>query len=178
MVGITLEEIARKLTFYVPRLIEDKNSKRAAVIVPLYSDKGGMWILLTKRTYEVSLHKGEISFPGGACEPSDPDLKEAAVRECFEEIGVRPSDLKILGRLDDTYTLTGYLLSAYVGAIISQVSFKINPKEVASIIFLPMKCILNKDFQREEGAFFYKGEKIFGATFRILKNLSSLLVSD
>ncbi|GAI52893.1 unnamed protein product, partial [marine sediment metagenome] len=69
----------------------------AAVLLPLYEKEGEYYILLTKRTQKVEHHKGQISFPGGARHEQDRDLVDTALRETFEEIGVRPEDVEILG---------------------------------------------------------------------------------
>ncbi|MCX7857544.1 MAG: CoA pyrophosphatase [Deltaproteobacteria bacterium] len=177
MKQITYDEIRQRLESYIPHKIQDKKAKRAGVLVPLYGKGDQISIILTKRTFDVSIHKGEISFPGGVCEEGDSNTKDAALRECFEEIGVKIDDLKIIGRLDDIYTITGYLVSPYVGTVPYPYFFRTNDREVASLIFLPMARILEPDFQREDYCIFYNGEKIFGATFKILKNLSSVLIS-
>lgn len=173
---ISFETIKKKLAFYSPKRIEDKISKKAGVIVPIYGNEGEIFIVLTKRTLNLKRHKGEISFPGGVCELSE-DQQKTALRECFEEIGVKMEDLKLVGRLDDTYTKTGYLISPFVAFIPYPYNFMMNPKEVESLVFLPIQEILDPEFHEKDSISLNKGEKIFGATLRILKNLARILLS-
>ncbi|MCS7280517.1 MAG: CoA pyrophosphatase [Desulfobacterota bacterium] len=174
---ITRKEIERKISLYEPKKIKDDRAKRAAVLVPIYAGTEPLSIILTKRTTEVRIHKGEVSFPGGVCEKTDGNTLDAALRESFEEIGLKRQDLEVLGRLDDLYTISGYLVSPYVAWINSPYNFRLSRREVAFLIFLPLDIILSPDFKNED-SLIYSGETIFGATLRILKNLSSVIISD
>lgn len=152
----------------------------SAVLVLLLERDGEDCILFTKRSDKVDCHKGEISFPGGRLDPSDASLLEAALREGAEEIGLAPQDVTILGRLDDTQTVsTGFIVTPYVGRIPYPYSFQINQDEIAELIFVPVR-VLAKDFAAndsggggEEGQgsprFQYKDHVIWGATARILR---------
>src|SRR5512135_2908396 len=81
----------------------------AAVLIPLFPKQGEYHILLTKRTEHLNHHRGEISFPGGRAEPDDTDLIQTALRETWEEVGIEPDDVEILGVLDDFYSIHNYL---------------------------------------------------------------------
>lgn len=172
-----LDLLLEKLSKYSPRKLRDSVDKRAGVVVPIYESEEPK-VILTKRTEKVRLHKGEVSFPGGTCEKEDKNTQMAAVRECFEEIGVKSEDLRIVGRLDDIYTITGYLVTPYVGIIPYPYDFKINEEEVDYLIFLPLKTLLDPSFDRMGDCLIYNGDRIFGATYRILRNLRNLIVSS
>ncbi len=176
MVKITLDRIVQKLSLYKPKEIEDRRAKRAGVFVPIYGKEEKLYLILTKRSLNLRNHKGEICFPGGSCEKIDLNPKETAIRESFEEIGLRREDLRILGRLDDTYTKTGYLISPYVGTVLYPYTFRLNREEVDYLIFLPIESITVEDFERKESLILNNGERVFGATLRILKNLSSVIL--
>ena len=77
---------------------------RAGVLVPLIPSTNGVEILLTRRTDTVLTHKGQISFPGGQREETDVETIETALRESYEEIGLEPSRVMVLGELDDVFT--------------------------------------------------------------------------
>ena len=78
---------------------------------------GEYWIILNRRTMTVKHHKGEISFPGGSKDVTDPDLLFTALRETQEEMGINPEEVEVLGKIDVTPTQTGFLISPYVGII-------------------------------------------------------------
>ncbi len=147
-----------------------------------------MSILLTKRTHTVNAHKGEVSFPGGMYEESDGSTQETALRECCEEIGVRKGDIEIIGRLDDLYTMTGFVISPYVGVIPYPYAFRTNPQEVAYLIYLPFDFLMEHAAATKsafhEGktevvpAIYYDGDRIWGATCRILLRLREIVVSE
>ena len=90
----------------------------AAVLVPIFQKNGALHVLLTKRSDMVEHHRGEISFPGGKLDLTDPDLESCALRETREEIGILPTDVKVLAELDDFYTVaTRFHVVPFVGVI-------------------------------------------------------------
>ena len=155
----------------------------AAVLIPIYEkgDKG--YLVVTKRTDTVYHHKGQISFPGGARHPEDGTLRDTALRESWEEIGLKPTDVEILGELDDTATHTSnFVISPFVGLIPYPYEFRPSPQEVEEVISVPLEVLLDKGNFREdtqviEGSvvpqyYYHYGDRvIWGATARILKQL-------
>ena len=151
--------------------------------MPLFIKDGEYHILLIRRSQEVKNHKGEISFPGGLCEKSDRGPEETALREAFEEIGISPQDITVLGTLDDMKTLsTNYRVTPIVGVIPYPHSFTIQKSEVDEIIDIPLSYLLDagnggeesvtKDGKTYRGYVYrYNQDLIWGATARILKNL-------
>ena len=77
----------------------------AAVPVPIFEKDGSLHVLLTKRSDMVEHHRGEISFPGGKVDLTDPDLKHCALRETSEEVGISPDEVRLIAELDDFYTV-------------------------------------------------------------------------
>ena len=61
--------------------------KCAAVLVPLVWMDEDWHLLFTRRTERVESHKGQVSFPGGACDEGESTPEETALREAEEEIG-------------------------------------------------------------------------------------------
>ena len=162
----------------------------AAVLVPLYEREGEYWVLFTKRTQKVEHHKGQISFPGGARDEGDRELVDTALRETFEEIGVRPEDVEILGELDRMGTFTSnFLITPFVGIIPYPHEFTIARDEIEELVEVPMSALLDEKNYREEhqvyegrtyvASFFeYKGKVIWGATARILKQFLDLAFGE
>ena len=88
--------------------VEGHGMAPAAVLLALYQDDGELRVVLQKRSERVEHHKGEISFPGGMADRNDESLLATALREADEEMGIRPEDVTVLGRLDDTPTIFGF----------------------------------------------------------------------
>jgi 8-oxo-dGTP pyrophosphatase MutT (NUDIX family) len=158
----------------------------AAVLVPLIDHAEGMAVLLTQRTAHLTAHAGQISFPGGRIEEADPDAVAAALRETEEEVGLPPSRVQVIGRLDTYVTGTGFEITPIVGIIEPPYPVAIDPFEVAEAFEVPLAYILDRrNHQRVEResagrrrAFFilpYEGRNIWGATAGILVNLAEVL---
>ena len=117
----------------------DPNYRHASVLVPLFKSDGEYQVLFTKRTHQVEEHKGQISFPGGGVEDKDRTLEETALREAFEEVGLKRGDVSILGQLDDTPTAASrFIIHPFVGLIPFPYPFNLNAVEVKRIIKIPL----------------------------------------
>jgi 8-oxo-dGTP pyrophosphatase MutT (NUDIX family) len=159
----------------------------AAVLLPIYKKQGEYHILLTKRTQKVEHHKGQICFPGGARHESDRGLMDTALRETFEEIGVRPEDIEILGELDNMGTLTSnFLVTPFVGIIPYPYELTVNEDEIEELVEVPLSALADEKNHREEVyiiegievkavMFDYQGHVIWGATARMLEQFLDLL---
>ncbi|MFC1926721.1 NUDIX hydrolase [Chloroflexota bacterium] len=153
----------------------------AAVLLPLYEKAGEYYILFTKRTQNVEHHKGHVSFPGGKYDTEDGDLLATALRETFEEIGVCPSDVDVLGTLDmQNTTSSNFTIAPFVGIIPYPYQFSINREEVDKLFGVPLSALLTSGCQVEETddprytnqphyVYYYRDQVIWGATARILK---------
>ena len=168
--------------------IIDPSLTPAAVLLLLYLKDGEYCVLLNKRTDRVEHHKGEISFPGGVRDESDDTLLETALRETQEEMGIAPRHVELLGELDDTPTSTSFLINAFVGAIPYPYEFSPSDVEVAEVLEIPLRALLDPANSRDEvrvvdgllassPVYSYGGHLIFGATARILERLLELLGS-
>jgi 8-oxo-dGTP pyrophosphatase MutT (NUDIX family) len=159
----------------------------SAVLIPVYVKDGECHLVFTRRTEMVNHHKGQISFPGGGRHPQDATLMHTAIRESWEEIGLKPEDVEVLGELDDiaTYT-TNFVISPFVAAIPYPYEFRLNPYEVDEIIEVPLSVLLDpKNFSQEVVSlgnqlilqyFYSHGDKvIYGATARILKQFLEII---
>ena len=110
----------------------------------LFERDGEPWVVLTERTHTVSLHKGEISFPGGARDPEDDDLWATAVRETVEELGVDPNTLQQLGAMDDYPTFSsGYIVSPFIAAVEPPEKWNASEAEIAQVIEIPLRRLLD-----------------------------------
>jgi len=119
--------------------------KPAAVLIPLVDRTGGMTVLLTKRAQHLKTHSGQVSFPGGKCEPEDADAMTTALRETEEEVGIAQSHIKILGAMEDYETVTGYVITPVVGIISPDYRLFLDEGEVEEAFELPLDYILNEE---------------------------------
>jgi len=133
---------------------ETKELRNSAVLIPIFpvhstsSDYPGFpsyQIIMTGRSPKLKHHTGEMSFPGGKFDPKqDNSLKDTALRETYEEIGVAPENIRIIGNLDDLPTLTGWTIRVFVGILDIPQDFKftINQEEVSALVKIPIEYII------------------------------------
>ena len=103
----------------------------AAVLFPILDRADGPSVLLTQRTEALKHHPGQISFPGGRVEAEDASPQATALREAWEEIGLAPERVDVLGYLPDYRTGTGYRITPVVGRIALPIELRPDPREVA-----------------------------------------------
>jgi 8-oxo-dGTP pyrophosphatase MutT (NUDIX family) len=122
--------------------LEVRGRSIAAVLVALYVENDELCTVFTRRRDDLRRHPGEISFPGGRAEPTDPDLMSTALREAEEEIGLPRGGVELLGALQPTPTIaTGYAVYPFVGMIEAGQAWTLSPREVAEVIELPLRTV-------------------------------------
>lgn len=151
--------------------------KCAAVLIPLVWHDDQWHLLFTRRTDKVESHKGQVSFPGGACDEGETTPEQTALREADEEIGLNPGDVKVLGRLTNLITITYFRVTPVVGVIKWPNVFRVGEHEVARIFTIPLTWLANPmnrwEFtmagrNRSLIAYHpYDGELLWGATARM-----------
>lgn len=131
---LKLAPINRKLE--ISSLGNGKNAVKSAVLFLFFPDEQGRTTtVFIKRPEYNGAHSGQISFPGGRYEPSDPGLDYTALRETHEEIGVPASDVELVGKLSDLFIPpSNYIVSPYLGLAKQRPAFVPEPSEVAGII--------------------------------------------
>lgn len=165
--------------------IIDSTMAQAGVMVLVYPKKSTLHILLNKRSQYVDRHKGEIAFPGGAREKSDATIRDTALRETWEEMGIIPDDVTVLGELDDIVTISDFVVTPYVGTIPAAYDFSPNV-EVAEVIEVPVAALLDTAYLRDDvrlvngktrrrATYAYDGHLIWGATAMILEGFVQIL---
>lgn len=157
----------------------DVNLKCAAVLVPLAHFQDEWHILYTRRTDRVESHKGQVSFPGGACDEGETLPEETALREAEEEIGIRPIDVKVIGRLSRMVTISHFRVTPVVGIIPFPYAFKTAGIEVARVFTIPLLWLADRSnywefslpgADRTVIAYHpYDGELLWGATARMTR---------
>ena len=178
--------IQEKLAVVKKRTVKDKVVAEAAVLMPLYERRSQLHLLLTRRTQQVSTHKGDISFPGGVREHGDTSLSKTALRETHEEVGIDPGYVRILGEFHQYLAISKVSVTPFVGFIEEGFSLRPSRREVAAVLEVPLKFFsetvptVEKRWRngRVRRIYFYdfQGEVIWGLTARIIKDFLDFIV--
>jgi 8-oxo-dGTP pyrophosphatase MutT (NUDIX family) len=163
-------------------------ARDAATLLLLYPGAGGeLTIPLTVRHAELRAHAGEISLPGGARDAADASLDATALREAWEEVGVEPAAVTILGALDDVWIpVSNFELRPFVGATTVRPAFSPHSDEVTEIVELPVHNLLRSEsiteeliegpgWQLQAAVYRHAGHRIWGATARTLAMFAAVL---
>ncbi|MBR8654828.1 CoA pyrophosphatase [Achromobacter sp. Marseille-Q0513] len=159
----------------------------AAVLIPLVTREQGVSILLTQRAAHLHDHAGQISFPGGRIETSDPTPEDAALREAHEETGLPAEHVEVLGSMPPYLTATGFSIIPVVSLV--RPGFQLAPDafEVAEVFEVPLSFLMDPANHRLYEARLDDGRVrhyygmpygkyfIWGATAGMLRNLYHLL---
>lgn len=158
-------------------LNDETRLKCAAVLIPLVWQDEEWHLLFTRRTDKVESHKGQVSFPGGVCDEGESTPEETALREAEEEIGTNPQQVRILGRLANMITITGFRVTPVVGVIPWPMVFRVGKDEVERVFTIPLEWLAESrnrwEFPVPGGnrsliAYHpYDGELLWGATARM-----------
>ena len=168
------------------RIVEHR---RAGVLVPIIAHAGGLTVLFTQRTASLRSHSGQVSFPGGRAEPTDPSIEFTALRETEEEIGLPARRVEVLARLSEYFTRTGYRVTPVVGLIQPPLELVPDAREVDEVFEVPLDFILDEANHRRAtrelngrtvGYYVieHNGRTIWGATAGMLINLYRQLCAD
>ena len=165
-------------------------AQAAAVLVPVFEEEGLARLVLTRRSTNLPSHQGQVAFPGGKVH--DGETSEAgALREAYEEVGIRPDDVEVIGALEELATVASqFVLVPFVGVLPGRPALVPNPSEVARIFDVALAELLEADVYHEERwelpgmgrrpMYFFEiaGETVWGATARILHDLLILVTGS
>ncbi len=187
---------AREVAEFVRTFETQPETRPAAVLVALFEEAGQARVLLTVRSSRLRSHQGEVAFPGGRLEPGETAV-EGALREAWEEVGLDPALVTVVGHLTPLPTISSdTLMTPVVASLDGRPSTRAAPAEVARIFDVALSDLLaDGAFVEEWWAFpgrrgiddvpggefpvwFFAagGETIWGATARVLTELLCLVV--
>lgn len=161
----------------------------AAVLVVLIEteENGKLEVLLTKRASHLKHHPSQISFPGGKAEKEDQSLIDTALRETYEEIGIPPDKLTVIGQLSPYHTVSGFDVTPIIALSSAPHTYQIDTNEVEEVFHVPLEhfiktehhhvfSVVRKKLHHNVHFYPYKGKNIWGATAVILNDLATQLV--
>ncbi len=115
--------------------------KQSSVLLLLFIENNELTACLIKRPSHMKHHAGQIALPGGRIEKGETAV-ETALRETYEEIGIQPNEVEILGSLSEFYVeVSRFQIQPFVGWLNKKPEFKINSNEVEKKILFPIKKI-------------------------------------
>jgi 8-oxo-dGTP pyrophosphatase MutT (NUDIX family) len=156
----------------------------AAVLIGI-TDRVDPGVILTVRREHLRTHAGQIAFPGGRLDPGETET-DAAVREAWEEIGLDPAQVELIGTLEPYRTVTAYQVTPVLGVVPPDLSLQPHEHEVADWFEAPLdflldpanqqqKSVLSKGRTRHYYEIMWEGRRIWGATAAVIVNLSRRL---
>ncbi len=163
--------------------VSANNLTNAAVLIPIVKGPRGLEVIFTKRSQKMRHHPGQISFPGGKADTSDPSTEFTALRETHEEIGLEPESIEVIGALPKHQTVTSFLVHPYIGLVPEDAMPEALTGEVAEVFSAPLDHLLNPKNYQIEGRVWqgqnrryfsvpYGPYYIWGATARIMHALA------
>ena len=158
----------------------------AGVLMPIIDRGSALSVLLTERSAGLTHHASQVSFPGGGMESQDRHIRDTALRETHEEVGIRPSQVDVAGYLEPTATITGFAVTTVVGFVDPAYVARPDPTEVETVFEVPFDFLMDdanatyteRDWDGEPirvVSFNYAGHRIWGATAGIIISLKRLL---
>jgi 8-oxo-dGTP pyrophosphatase MutT (NUDIX family) len=167
-------------------------ARPAATLLAIYPDADGDLVMpLTVRHGDLRSHAGEVSLPGGAVDAADAGPEAAALREAWEEVGLPPSEVRIVGALDPVWIpVSNFELLPFVGVLAIRPTLVPHDAEVSAIVELPLAALWDPDVVGVEelvvrgglrlraGAFRYGGVVVWGATALTLGMLAHVLDAE
>jgi len=165
-------------------------AKKSSVLSLFYPERDKIMLVFIKRPLYDGVHSGQIAFPGGQFEKTDFDLKETALRETMEEVGIPGEKISIIGQLSQLYIPpSNFLVNPFVGYLNEVPIFKIDPKEVHEVFVLNIEDLLNdenlqtrdvsgRDYSFSAPCFYVDDRLIWGATSMMLSELLEVIRSS
>lgn len=158
----------------------------AGVLIPVMARAATLSVLLTQRSAELKHHAGQVSFPGGRMEEHDEDVRDTALRETHEEVGIAPHHVSVIGYLGPMPTITGYAVTPVVGLVSDAAQLVIDRTEVEYAFEVPLDFLLDEANDRlierqfhgrsiPMLEFRYEGQRIWGATAQMLLTFRKII---
>jgi 8-oxo-dGTP pyrophosphatase MutT (NUDIX family) len=125
--------------------------REAAVLVPVYRDRGGELVVVLVRRGEGGFHGGQLALPGGQRDPGDADLATTALRETEEEIGLAGDRVELLAALPVVETqTTGFRIAPFLARLSAPPPWRRQEREIAEVVELRVTDLARPEARTEE----------------------------
>lgn len=165
-------------------------TRRSAVLVALFEEAGETHVILTRRSFAMRLHRGEIALPGGTSDDDETPM-QTALREAREEVGLDESLVSVVGWLNPIVTFAfASAIWPIVGLLEGRPTLVADPGEVDRVFTVSLADLLREGAFLEEQwrrdvprpgvdddgyfpiyLFAVPGDLVWGATARVLTEL-------
>jgi len=172
-----------------PGWISDPARSHPSGVLLLIFPKGDDWHTVFILRSQGGPHGGQISLPGGRMDQQDQDLKQTALRETMEEVGVMPDEVTVLGQLTPLHVPHSHnMINPFVGMIDHHPQFTPEPSEVQAVITVSLSALFNPNNRRmalfsrpgyriKAPCYQQEGHCIWGATAMIVSEFEEIFTS-
>ncbi len=160
------------------------NGRGAAVLMPIFERAGDLHVVFIRRSDRVESHRGQVAFPGGRVDPTDPNLLHTALREAQEEVGIEPATVDVLGGFEGAVARVSEIhVTPFVGVIPHSEGLRPDPKEVADVFDVPLSALADPRYRKtyrfdrgggvitQHPAIIYANQIIWGLTLRFTEEM-------
>jgi 8-oxo-dGTP pyrophosphatase MutT (NUDIX family) len=166
---------------------DEKQPRKSAVLLLFYLQNNRLYFPIIRRPVYNGIHSGQMALPGGKFEDRDKSLVETALRECHEEIGVLPNEVRVLGALSELYIhVTHMLVLPVVGFVEKKPTFKTDPLEVDALFEIEYQQLFDPELKKKEPwnlrgetidvpFYYFAKQKVWGATAMILSEFEQMM---
>lgn len=128
-----------------PLFIGQDTAFEAAITIPLVKIENEWHVLFEIRSKKMNSQPGDISFPGGKIDPEDSSVRQAAIRETHEELGIPLDDVTILVELSPFITSPGFVVYPFVAEIPYKEHYDFNMHEVEEVVTVPLDWLIEHE---------------------------------
>ncbi len=162
---------------------EGTSAKESAVLLLMFPKGNDLQLVFIQRSEYVGIHGGQIAFPGGRYEDIDIHLEATALRESWEEIGIPPTDVTILGKLTSLYVPpSNFNIHPFVGMLSKEPTYVLDPLEVASVFTVPLSTFFTATTLQQKTITFRDGSDVlvpcYNVEDKIIWGATSMILNE
>ncbi len=146
------EEIQRVISEHTPGIIGASSVVETAVLIPLTRSRKKTHrvnVVFERRAEDLEIQPGDVCFPGGFRDSMDSTLRETALRETAEELGIHKENISIWKKFDSILVPWELEITSYVGWLETDV-FQPDTTEVGEIFTVPLEEVQEQEPRQHE----------------------------